>query len=196
MAADQTAAHISALPLTEHAQWLANAVVDKEGKVLTYSQLLADPVLKDIWEREMCKELGRLAQGFENTEGTNTIKSMTRDQVPKGRDITYFSIVCAYKPHKEDKARVRLCVDGDRLSYDRETCTKTADLTTVKLHINSTISTLGARYVVGDIKTSTLAPRSRDLNTPGFTKDTYPRPSSKLTTSITCLIKMDSSMLR
>ena len=57
MTADQTADHISALPLTQHAQWLANAVVDKEGKVLTYSQLLADPVLKDIWERGMCKEL-------------------------------------------------------------------------------------------------------------------------------------------
>ena len=152
MAADQTAAHISALPLTQHAQWLANAVVDKEGKVLTYSQLLADPVLKDIWERGMCKELGRLAQGFEDTEGTNTIKFITKDQVPKGRDITYFSIVCAYKPHKEDKARVRLCVGGGRLSYDGETCTKTADLTTVKLHIKSTISTPGARYVVGDIK--------------------------------------------
>lgn len=155
MVADQTAAHISAPPLTQHAQWLAKAVVGKEGKegkVLTYSQLLADPVLKDIWERGMCKELGRLAQGFEDKEGTNTIKFITRDQVPKCRDITYFSIVCVYNPHKEDKARMCLCVGRDRLSYDRETQTKTVDLTTVKLHINRTISTPGARYVVGDIK--------------------------------------------
>ena len=61
-------------------------------------------------------------------------------------------IVCDHKPHKSDPIRVRLCVGGDRLEFDGPLRTPTADLTTVKVYINSTISTPGARYMTGDIK--------------------------------------------
>ena len=49
--ATEKAGHITALLLTQHDQWLANTFVDKDGKVLTYSHFLVEPVLKDIWEK-------------------------------------------------------------------------------------------------------------------------------------------------
>ena len=40
---------------------------------------------------------------------------------------------------------------GDRLEYDGKTSTKTVGLETIKLHLNSTISTKDAKYAAADI---------------------------------------------
>ena len=72
--------------------------------------------------------------------------------IPKNKKLTYMRIVCTLKPTKSDKERIRLCAGGDQLPYDGPLKTPTVDITTVKLHANSTISTKGARYMTGDIK--------------------------------------------
>ena len=41
---------------------------------------------------------------------------------------------------------------GVRLKYDRETSIKIAGLETIKMHLNSTISTKDAKYAAADIK--------------------------------------------
>ena len=41
---------------------------------------------------------------------------------------------------------------GDRIEYDGNLSTPTAGIATVKIHLNSTISTPGARYSTIDIK--------------------------------------------
>jgi hypothetical protein len=45
------------------------------------------------------------------------------------------------KPHKAEKERVRLTVGGNRLDYPGEVATSTADITTFKILINSTLFT-------------------------------------------------------
>ena len=55
-------------------------------------------------------------------------------------------------PQKKETHRVRLKVGGDKLNFDGTVSTQTSDLTTSKLHWNSVISTLGAKYLVFDIK--------------------------------------------
>jgi hypothetical protein len=64
----------------------------------------------------------------------------------------YRKIVCDYKPHKNGKERVRLAVGGDRLDYSGEVATSTADITTFKILINSTLSTKDAKMMMMDIK--------------------------------------------
>jgi hypothetical protein len=56
------------------------------------------------------------------------------------------------KDHKEEKERTRLTVGGDHIEYPGEKSTRTAGLTTVKILINSVISTLGAKFLVIDIQ--------------------------------------------
>jgi hypothetical protein len=56
------------------------------------------------------------------------------------------------KDHKEEKERTRLTVGGDQIEYPGEKSTCTAGLTTEKNLINSVISTLGAKFLVIDIK--------------------------------------------
>ena len=100
----------------------------------------------------MCRELGRLCNGHKQIKGTNSMTFIAKSQVLQGQQVTYLSIVCDHKPHKSDPIQVRLCVGGYQLDFDGPLRTPTADLTTVKVHVNSTISTPGARYMTGDIK--------------------------------------------
>jgi hypothetical protein len=57
-----------------------------------------------------------------------------------------------YKPHKQEKERVRLTVCGDILDYSGDVATSTADITTFKILINSTLSTEDAAMMMMDIK--------------------------------------------
>jgi hypothetical protein len=53
---------------------------------------------------------------------------------------------------KQKKERVRLTVGGDRLDYSGDVATSTADITTFKILINSTLSTKDAAIMMMDIK--------------------------------------------
>jgi hypothetical protein len=63
------------------------------------------------------------------------------NNIPKYRRIAYDTIVCNFKPHKQEQEHVIITVGGDRLDYYGEAITPTADITTFKIIINSTLST-------------------------------------------------------
>ena len=99
--------------------------------------------------------MGCLAQGFSQCEkGTDTIFFQSYAQIPINRrkDVTYGRIVVDSRPQKTKPNRTRLTVGGNLINFPGDVSTPTADLTTAKLFINSTISTPGARYMCGDVK--------------------------------------------
>ena len=107
----------------------------------------------DVWATACSNEFGRLLNGVgDRVKGTNTIRQIHRSNIPAGRDVTYANFVCDHRPHKPEKHRVRMCVGGDRLSYPDSPSSPAADMTDVKLLLNSTISTEGARFATCDIK--------------------------------------------
>ena len=63
-------------------------------------------------------------------------------------------MVCNYRPLKEEKYRVRLTIGGNKLDYNHETASLTANLIDTKILINSTISDAhkGAQFMSVDIK--------------------------------------------
>jgi hypothetical protein len=71
--------------------------------------------------------------------------------IPKDSKITYGKLVCDLKPNKTEKHRVRLAVGGDRFEFSGETATSTADITTLKILINNTLSTADAKMMTMDI---------------------------------------------
>jgi len=137
---------------------MCNGVVHPITKetITKYETLANDPELKAIWMKAMCKELGRLAQGFGDlVDGTNTIKFLSREEVrciPADRTVTYARIVVDYRPQKDDPNRVRITVGGNLIDYPYELTTRTTDLTTTKLMWNSVISTKDAKFAVADVK--------------------------------------------
>jgi hypothetical protein len=95
-----------------HANAVVHPVTDKE---MEYSALMKDPRLQPPWTRGFGNECGRLFQGIRDIPGTETCFSTTLKNIPEERKITYGKIVCDYKPHNQEKERVRLTVGGDRL---------------------------------------------------------------------------------
>ncbi len=78
-----------------------------------------------------------------------------KDKVPRARakDVTYGLITCLIRPKKiEEPNRTRLVAEGDRVHYPFNAGTPTANLLTIKLLINSVISTPRARFFTMDIK--------------------------------------------
>jgi hypothetical protein len=139
------------LSLSHHYALHGNAFNPDTGQIAEYPELSRCSE-GHVWHESNAKEIGRLAQGYKNIVGTNTIFFIRRHDIPKGRKPTYLRIVAAYRPEKRQPHRIRWTAGGDRVDYPGDTSTKTADLTTVKWHVNSVISTDGARYMTGDLK--------------------------------------------
>jgi hypothetical protein len=134
-------------------QHLANVLIHPvTGKQMEYTALMKDPRLRPLWMRGFGNECGRLFQGIHDIAGTDTCFFVTLTDILKDRKITYGKIVCDYKPHKKEKERVRLTVFDDRLDYSGDVATSTADITTFKILINSTLSTKDAAIMMMDIK--------------------------------------------
>jgi hypothetical protein len=148
-------AHMAVALGDNHWSWqhLANAVIHPvTGKEMEYTALMKDPLLKPLWTRGFGNECGHLFQGIRDIAGTDTCFFFTLPDIPKDRKITYGKIVCDYKPHRKEKECVRLTVGGDRLDYSGDVATSTADITTFKILINSTLSTEDAAMMMMDIK--------------------------------------------
>jgi hypothetical protein len=134
-------------------QQLANAVIHPvTGKEMEYTALMKDPRIQPLWTRDFGNECGRLFLGIQYIPGTDTCFFNTLKKNPENRKITYGKKVCDYKPHKQEKERVRLTVGGDRLDYSRDVATSTADITTFKILINIILSTKDAATMMMDIK--------------------------------------------
>ena len=63
-------------------------------------------------------------------------------------------MVCDYRPLKHEPWRVRLTIGGDKLDYEKEILSLTANLLETKLLLNSVVSDAhkGARFLGIDIK--------------------------------------------
>ena len=135
---------------------MLNAVLDEEtGELMEYRRVMKNPKYRELYAQSYSKELGRLAQGIPGkVEGTNTIFFIDRADVPAERwkDVTYGRVVVNYRPEKSDPYRTRLTVGGNLIVYPGDCGTPTVDLLTVKLLLNSVVSTPGAKFMTIDIK--------------------------------------------
>jgi hypothetical protein len=125
------------------------------GKLLEMWHLLVNPKYKKLWGKSYTTKLGRLGKGIPGiSKGTNTIVFIARNEIPFARlkDVTYGCVCVNYCPKKDDPNRMRLTVRGDRVNFPEDCGTPTVDMITVKLHLNSVISTKGARYCTIDLK--------------------------------------------
>ena len=65
-------------------QMTINHMYDSTGKKQSLDSLLKGPT-KTIWERALTNELGRLAQGINNTEGNDVVDFIHHHEVPQER---------------------------------------------------------------------------------------------------------------
>ncbi len=135
---------------------MANSAMGVNGELLEYRHLIANQTTRATWQHSYGNKIGRLAQGMPGCNTvTNTIVFIKKNQVPQNiaKDVTYGLITCLIRPEKIDESnQTRLVVGGNTVHSPGNAGTPTADLLTVKLLINSTISTPNAKYMTMDIK--------------------------------------------
>ena len=68
--------------------------------------------------------------------------------VPSGKKITYARFCCNVQLQKDDINETRLTVGGDTLVFNEKKSTKTAGLETIKIYLNSTVSTNDTKYAI------------------------------------------------
>ena len=128
-----------------------NAVIDPiTGEQKSFCHLISDKKTQKNWNPAMSAEVDRLV-------GTGTIHFIPRSKIPQGKKVVYLKIVVDIRDHKTVKERVRIVVGGDQSDFQGETTTRTVDVTTVKIHLQSVLSTVGGKYMGLDIKDFYLA---------------------------------------
>jgi hypothetical protein len=136
--------------------FIGTIIHDNTGDVLEYCHLMKMDKHKKVWAHRFANEFGQLFQGIRNVPGTDTCFFIPKSLVPTHKCPTYGRICCNYQPQKEEKHCVRLTFGGNWINYPGNKSTPTANLTTAKLLINSTISTPGAKFLGIDLAKSYL----------------------------------------
>jgi hypothetical protein len=106
------------------------------------------PKYKDVWTTSFGKKIRRL------TTTTETIFFIRTEDIPSDRkgDETYARIVSVFCDGKKDKYRTCVTMGRNLVNFPGDCGTPTADLLTVKLLLNSIISTTNAKFMTLDIK--------------------------------------------
>ena len=108
--------------------------LDKNSKPLTYRTAL-ESVDKLSWITAAEEEFNRLI------DSTKTMELITKENIPKGRQISYYNPQVKIKIKNDVKTfRVRGTYGGNLSDYDGEVAARTAELLTVKCLINSTVA--------------------------------------------------------
>ena len=115
------------------------------GNQLEYRHLIQDPTTKAVWNPVISIEVDRLVS-------TKTTRFMKKRNIPKGEKAVYTRLVVDLRPNKAVNERLRMCMGGDKTESVMDTTTRTAELTTCKLHMNGVVSTPGTRFADGDVK--------------------------------------------
>jgi hypothetical protein len=121
--------------------------------ISSYKKLMHDPATAEVWQTAFGKDFGGMCQGDNKTgqKGTNAMFVMTHDEIAHAhrakRVFTYGNPVVDHRPQKEDPNRIRITAGGNLIKCEEEVSVRTADINTAKLHWNSVISTIGARYM-------------------------------------------------
>jgi hypothetical protein len=145
------AAQISAIANTFQS---THTVIDADtGESYEHAHLIRGPNAGE-WLYSTANEFGRLTNGVapHMPSGSETMRYIFHHQLPPGRHATCARFVATELPHKAETKRVRLTVGGNLVHYPEKVSTPTADLSTVKLLLNSIISTPGARFATFDLK--------------------------------------------
>ena len=106
------------------------------------------------WIAAAANEIGRLTEGVQPhmPTGSQTMHFIPHTAKPADRKATYLRIVSALRPHKKESKRIRFTCGGNRVDYQGNVSTPTSDITTVKILLNSVVSTPEAKFMTVDIK--------------------------------------------
>ena len=70
----------------------------------------------------------------------------------QGKTVAYARVVAKLRPQKSELERVRITVGGNLIDYPVDKSTPTTEITTIKMHLNSAVSTPEAKCICTDVQ--------------------------------------------
>jgi hypothetical protein len=129
---------------------MLHAVLNKTtGHLMEMRHLLVNLKYKKLWGISFIKELRHLAQGIPGvSKGTDTIIFIQCEDISNKckHEVMYAQVCVNYLLEKEDPNCTRVTLGGNLLHYPGDCGTPTVNMITVKLHLNSIISTKNVQY--------------------------------------------------
>ena len=122
-----------------------NPTTGTEARILYLLAGCVDGQDGPTWHEAICREFGRLMQGWKDVKGTNIFFAIKGHNVPTNKTAAHMRMVADFRPQKPDPHCIRNTVGGSKISVDYDIGNPTADLSTAKILINSTLSTQGDR---------------------------------------------------
>jgi hypothetical protein len=125
------------------------------GTLMEMCHLLVNPKYKELWGKPYTTKLGCLAQGIPGvSNGTNMVVFIRLDNVliERCKDVTYKRMCINYCLEKADPNCACITVGGNHITCPGNCSTPTMDMVTVKIHLNSAVSTKGACYCKFSLK--------------------------------------------
>jgi hypothetical protein len=117
--------------------------------------LLVNLKYKELWGKSYTIKPDCLAHSIPGiSKGTKTIVFIGQEEVliNQSKNIKYRRVCVNYGPEKTDPNRTCLTVGGNHFNYPGGCDTPIIDMVTVKIHLNSVISTKSAQYSTIDLK--------------------------------------------
>jgi len=132
------------------------SIKESKTKVLNF-RMAMNSEEKEHWEKANDEE-------FERLHKTDTIRVINKNNIPSNRTVAYYNPQVKLKTDSYGRQifRIRGTIGGDKIDYPGLVTANTADLKTIKLLINSTISSKDAKFMTLDIKDfylGTILPR-------------------------------------
>eukprot|EP00804_Cyclotella_cryptica_P016746 CCRYP_002051-RA/>CCRYP_002051-RA protein AED:0.35 eAED:0.35 QI:0/0/0/0.66/1/1/3/0/318 len=124
---------------------------DKTGELMEYRHLTPNTVTPGRTHMEKnSADLRRACPA--SSKAPTPLLSSSEHTYHRWKDVTYGRIVANFCPEKDDPYRIRLTVGGNRINFPGNCGTPTANMITVKILLNSVISTVNAKFMTIDIK--------------------------------------------
>ena len=135
-------------PLEMLCEWEGAMIHGETGELIKYLHLWKNTKYWDAWGIWFGNEISRLIQGMKgHVKCTNKMSFIKKEEVPQNifREVTYSRVVCDVRERKSEKKITRLKSRRDIIKYPGNSRTRTENLLTVKLLLNSVISNLGEK---------------------------------------------------
>jgi hypothetical protein len=131
----------------------AHTIIDAiTGNMYEHVQLIQEDN-KDEWLYSTANEFGRITNGIlpHMHSGSVNMRYIPHHALPPGRKATYARFVAIEWPHKTETKCVRLTFGRNLIHYPDKVSTLIDDLSTVKMLLNSFISTPHAHFATFDL---------------------------------------------
>ena len=144
-------------PLINYEHYAMPMIHPTTGELVSsYKRLTYNPATAEVWMTAFGKDFVGMSQGDNKTgqKGTNVMFVSLQDipNILKDCVVTYARVVLDHRPPKADPNQIQITAGGNLINYPGELTTRTADITTSKLHWNSVFSTPDAKYMCLGIK--------------------------------------------